>query len=97
MMERYKLTYMGPRLLLGISPSPLRVLKSEGVFHFTSELVALGEQTPVGFSFELTVTDLRLEFKRMGTRLQLTTLHGSIDNSTTITLRKDGRYYLSGA
>jgi hypothetical protein len=35
---------------------------------------ALAEQTTLGFSFEPTI--LRVEFKRMGTRLQLTNTPG---------------------
>lgn len=67
-----------------------------GVFRFmefTLELKALGEQATVGSSFELTIADVEW----MSTRLQLTTQPGSIDNSTTITLREDGRYYVSRA
>ena len=58
------------------SPRPLRDLKTEAVFkfmEFTFELKALGKQTPVGFSFELTIADLRVWFKEMGARLLLTT------------------------
>ena len=42
----------------------LRDLKTEGVFkfmEFTCKLKALGEQTTVGFSIELTISDLRVE------------------------------------
>jgi hypothetical protein len=40
---------------------------------FTFELIVLGEQTTVFSSFELTIADLRVEYKQMGTRLQVTT------------------------
>ena len=55
-------------------------MKTEGVFkimEFTFELNAVDEQTKVGFSFELTIADLRVEFKYIG--------KGSFDPTCTTT------------
>jgi hypothetical protein len=41
---------------------------------FKFELKALAEQPTGGSSLELTIAELRVELKRMGRRLQLTTL-----------------------
>ena len=71
MMECYKLSYMGFGCCCATAQA-LCDMKTEGVLKFMKcsfELIVLIEQTTVGFSSELTIADLRVEYKLMGTKI----------------------------